>query len=54
MELIIAKAREPINALQKPHRRRKPSTKYAAKAKIMAFNTKKNNPSVRIINGKAK
>jgi hypothetical protein len=54
MEITIAKVREPTKALQKPHLRVKPGTKAAAKAKIIAFSTKKNNPKLRIIIGNVK
>jgi len=52
IELMIAKAREPSKALQKPYLKRNPGTKAADNPKIIEFKTKKNKPKVRIINGK--
>jgi hypothetical protein len=51
---MILRAIEPIKALQNPQRKRNPGTNQAANPKIMAFNTKRNNPKVKIMKGNVK
>jgi hypothetical protein len=53
-ELMILRAIEPIKALQIPQRNRNPGTSQAAKPKIMAFKTNRNNPKVKIMRGNVK
>jgi len=47
-------ASDPIKALKNPQRNLNPGTKAAARPKIIAFNTKRKKPKVKIINGKVK
>lgn len=52
--MITASAKEPINALQKPHRRRKPGTRKAAIPKTIALIIIENKPKVKKVIGKAR